>query len=252
MVHVAGSFCIDRYEAQLVDGATGWPLSPDYATTPVFARSGLEVWVTDRWRAGDLHAHAMPLPPLLRDPAATPVAVARSRFDVAPSGYVSGYTADHVCTAAGKRLCQHEEFLTACRGQENRDFPYGDDYHPNACNVFRFAHPAATLHGNAAVGHLDPRLNRVREERAWDDLDPHLLRRTGATPRCASRWGDDAVYDLVGNLDEWVTMKDGGGGFAGGFFSRAVRSGCEAVITVHPRVYMDYSLGVRCCRDAGP
>lgn len=60
-------------------------------------------------------------------------------------------------------------------------------------------HPAATLHGNASVGHLDPRLNTVREKNG----DP-LLRATGTTSRCKSEWGDDAAWDMNGNLDEWV------------------------------------------------
>jgi formylglycine-generating enzyme len=53
---------------------------------------------------------------------------------------------------------------------------------------------------------------------------------------------------LVGNLDEWVDEE--GGAFAGGFYSRSTRAGCEAVITAHPKQYLDYSTGVRCCRDA--
>jgi hypothetical protein len=50
---------------------------------------------------------------------------------------------------------------------------------------------------------------------------------------------------MVGNLDEWID--DPKGKFLGGFYSRSTRDGCEASITAHPRVYFDYSLGVRCC-----
>jgi hypothetical protein len=110
--------------------------------------------------------------------------------------------------------------------------------------VNRKGHPAAILHANASIGHLDPRLNRVRL-----DGEP-LLREAGASPRCRSRWGGDAVYDLVGNLDEWVDDPDGA--FAGGFYSRATRAGCEALVTAHPQTYADYSTGVRCCLDGRP
>jgi formylglycine-generating enzyme required for sulfatase activity len=164
---------------------------------------------------------------------------------VTPNGYTSGLVADAACQAAGKRLCTLDEWTVACRGEQDRQFPYGDDYKHGVCNVFRYAHPAASLHGNASVGHLDPRLNRVRDHAA--DGSP-LLRVTGATPACASRWGSDAVHDMVGNVDEWVKKK--GGAFAGGFYSRSTRSGCEAVITAHPRRYLDYSLGTRCCSSA--
>ncbi len=247
MVHLPGhagaqpgaDLCVDRYETQIVDGATGLPLSPDYPTTPKLTGHVLSAWAAGHRRTGDLHARAMPLPPLLRAATAAPKVVARSRLRVVPSGYLTSFAAADACKAAGKRLCTLDEWKRACRGEQNRDFPYGDDYEHGACNVYRYAHPAATLHGNSAVGHLDPRLNRVTEAG-----DP-MLRRTGATSRCASRWGDDAIYDMVGNLDEWVDKK--GGAFAGGFYSRSTRSGCSAAISVHPRRYLDYSLGTRCC-----
>ena len=202
----------------------------------------LSVWPAAHLSTGDLHARGYSLPPLLRSVNAQPRAVAASRAGVMPSGYLSGLAAASACESAGKRLCSHDEWVTACRGEAARKFPYGEDYERGACNVWRYAHPAATLHGNAAIGHLDPRLNRVTEAGA------PLLQSTGASPRCASRWGDDAAYDMVGNLDEWVEKK--GGAFAGGFYSRMTDKGCDAIITVHPRRYLDYSLGVRCCHDA--
>ena len=84
-------------------------------------------------------------------------------------------------------------------------------------------------------------------DKECEDLDA-LLRATGATPRCRSRWGDDFIYDMVGNLDEWVD--DEHGAFAGGFYARSTRAGCDALITAHPRKYLDYSLGTRCCLEA--
>jgi hypothetical protein len=238
MVSVGGTLCVDRFESQLVD-AGGVALSPNYSTTPHVVKLVLDEWSFGRFVTGDLHARAMPLPPLLRAIDAAPKPVAVSRPGVVPSGYVSGVTADAACRAAGKRLCTLAEWTKACRGEDDRDFPYGASYDQGACNVYRFAHPAATLHGNAAIGHLDPRLNLVQ-----DGGEP-MLRRTGATPRCVSRWGNDGIYDMVGNLDEWID-KDSGA-FAGGFYARSVKKGCEAVIGVHPRRYFDYSLGVRCC-----
>ncbi|XXX77049.1 hypothetical protein WMF30_56310 [Sorangium sp. So ce134] len=239
-----GRFCIDRFEAMLVDGATGQALSPDYPSTPNLLEITLAEWSTGRRRIGDVHARAFPLPLIPGWQRGRAIAaVARSRFGARPSGYVTGLVAESACAAAGKRLCSVEEFVTACRGEDDTLYPYGDTFEEGACNVFRPAHPAALLHGNASIGHLDPRLNRVRSAR-----EP-LLRETGGSPRCRSRWGGDAVYDLVGNLDEWVN--EPGGAFAGGFYARSTRAGCEALITSHPRSYLDYSTGVRCCQD-GP
>jgi formylglycine-generating enzyme required for sulfatase activity len=202
----------------------------------------LKAWSAGRHRTGDLHARAMVLPPLLRLPTHKPEPRPQVRVGVLPTGYLNGYAARNACASVGKRLCKHEEFVTACRGESDQDFPYGKHYRHQSCNVFREAHPAHSLHGNPSIGHLDPRLNLVSE------AGHPLLRRTGATASCASRWGDDAIYDMVGNLDEWIDAPKGA--FAGGFYSRSTREGCAAVITVHPKPYFDYSLGVRCCRDA--
>jgi hypothetical protein len=244
MVFAAGKLCVDRFEARLGEGSTGLALSADYPATPGLAEASLTSWVTGKWRVGDLHAKAMPLPPLLRARGAPTDPVARSGRWLRPSGYLTGLVAEQACAAAGKRLCTPEEFVTACRGEEDRKFPYGDSFEPGACNVFRDSHPAAVLHGNASVGHLDPRLDRVVA-----DGGP-LLRATGATPRCRSHWGEDYIYDMVGNLDEWV--QDEHGAFAGGFYSRSTRAGCDALITAHPRKYLDYSTGTRCCLEARP
>jgi formylglycine-generating enzyme required for sulfatase activity len=243
MVSIAGRFCIDRFEAMLVDAASGDAFSPDYPTTPNLLESVLAEWTTGRGRTGGAHARAFPMPWLPRwQRGAKLQSVAVSRIGARPNGYLTGLVAESACAAAGKRLCTLDEFTTACRGEDDTPFPYGDSYEDGACNVFRDDHPAAILHGNASIGHLDPRLNRVRAK------GKPLLRETGATPRCRSRWGSDAVYDLVGNIDEWVDEEEGA--FAGGFYSRSTRAGCDAVITAHPKQYLDYSTGVRCCRDA--
>jgi sulfatase modifying factor 1 len=243
MVSIRGSFCIDRYESQLVDPATGVALSPDYPTTPNLLRFALGEGWTLREALGDVHGRAFPMPslPLWQlGKTLEPKAVARK--GVRPQGYVTGIVAEAACAAAGKRLCTEDEFVMACRGERDTQFPYGADYVDGACNVFREDHPATLLHENPSLGHLDPRLDRVPGRKG------PLLRATGESPRCASPWGDDAVYDLVGNLDEW--LDDPAGAFAGGFFARSTRNGCDAFVGAHPKSYLDYSTGVRCCGDA--
>lgn len=243
MVSIAGRFCVDRFEAMIVDAATFEALSPDYPTTPNLLDFAIGEWATGRERIGDVHARALPLPWIAAARIGRkiePLAIARSF--ARPSGYTTGLVAEAACAAAGKRLCSLDEFVTACRGEDDTLFPYGDAYQDGVCNVFREEHPAALLHGNASLGHLDPRLNRVSSK------GRPLLQHTGQSPACRSRWGSDAVYDMVGNLDEWID--EGSGAFAGGFYSRSTRSGCEALVTAHPRSYLDYSTGVRCCKDA--
>jgi formylglycine-generating enzyme required for sulfatase activity len=163
---------------------------------------------------------------------------------IRPSGYVTGLVAKSACEGSDKRLCTLDEWKTACRGQNDTLFPYGTDYEDGVCNVNREAHPAALLHGHSSLGHLDPRLNHAAANGS------PLFHETAASPRCVSRWGDDGVFDMVGNVDEWVD--EGAGAFAGGFYARGSKSGCGALVDNHPASYLDYSTGVRCCKNASP
>jgi sulfatase modifying factor 1 len=242
MVYIHSAFCIDRYEASLVDGATGRPLSPYYHPTPEATRREYERWQRLRLEQPPLAGRSMPVP------APPEWSLSATHFDLMavsapatiPNGYLSGQIAAAACERAGKRLCTPEEWVTACRGEKNRKFPYSHFYDEGRCNVFRGTHPARLLHGDSSAGHADPRLNQVEEAG-----DP-LLRLTGGTTTCASEWGADAAYDMVGNLDEWVADPDGT--FVGGFYSRSTREGCDARVEVHSYDYYDYSLGTRCCR----
>lgn len=243
MVAVRGAFCIDRFEATLVDAATGRRLSPYYHPTPDATRREYERWQHRRDEARTPLGRTMPIPapPEWQLEAETFAPLATSVPDSIPSGYLSGEIAERACRRAGKRLCTVEEWVTACRGSQNRPFPYGHLYEDGKCNVYRGTHPAGLLHGNPSDGHLDPRLNAVSEE----DGQP-LLHPTGATPSCRSEWGADAVHDMVGNLDEWVD--DPEGTFVGGFYARNTSRGCDARVEVHSFDYYDYSLGARCCK----
>ena len=242
MVSVGGRFCIDRWEAHLVDDVSGAKLSPFYAPSRRKAQRELSVWTRKRGSVGPARARAMavPQPPKFQlegDVTARAVSAAAA----IPSGYLTAEDADRACRTAGKRLCRETEWVTACRGEVPQKFPYGDEYEWGKCNVFREAHPAHQLHGDASRGHLDPRLNQVRFK------GKPLLRPTGATASCRSVWGDDAIYDMVGNLDEWVDDKEGV--FLDGFYARSTKAGCDQRISSHPANYYDYSLGVRCCKD---
>jgi formylglycine-generating enzyme len=240
MVKVAGQFCVDRYESALIDTEKSRPLSPYYHPSVTHTRSAYRTWQEERFRMGEPEYQNLPLP----EPPAFQL---QGAFDVksvvrpgiTPNGYLNYAVAKRACENAGKRLCSEDEWVRACRGEEDRDFPYGDSYEQGTCNVFAGAHPAGILHSNFSLGHLDPRLNHFRHEGA------PLLDKTGANAECASHWGGDAIFDMVGNLDEWI--EDEEGTFLGGFYARATREGCAAKISAHPVAYFDYSLGVRCC-----
>ncbi len=245
MVQVGGAYCVDRFEVRLVDVVQSRPLSPHYPPSKRYTHL-----LTDRWVKQAPHSKGIlglsidiPSPPAFQfDEDFEPRAV--SEAFVLPAGYLTRGLSEMACRNAGKRLCTRSEWVKACRGDQDRPYPYGDVYEELSCNVHRKHHPAQLLHRDASRNHLDPRLNLTEDE------DGPLLRPTGSTERCVSAWGDDGIYDMVGNLDEWIAEVDGS--FLGGFYSRATTKGCEASIDSHDPGYLDYSLGTRCCRDLAP
>ncbi|HSC87823.1 MAG TPA: SUMF1/EgtB/PvdO family nonheme iron enzyme [Polyangiaceae bacterium] len=240
MAEVDG-FCIDRWEVHTVDVATGARLSPHYPPEPKLLAFVHDYWTVEAPRVGSQRARALPLPPLpdVQRGAFSPRAV--SAPGELPQGYFTYFSAKRACENAGKRLCSEAEWTQACRSRGGTKHPYSDHFEPGRCNVFRNMHPAYELHGNSSLGHLDPRLGLV-----WEEGTKPLLLTTGQLPGCVSMTRQDgAVYDMVGNLDEWI--EDPEGTFLGGFFSRSTRDGCEAKIDGHAAIYTDYSLGTRCC-----
>jgi sulfatase modifying factor 1 len=238
-------FCVDRYEASMIDKGTGRPLSPYYPPHPRLLLEVWQAWELDRAAFGDESARAMPLPELdafERAGSFEPKAVSRAR--VVPQAYVPFPVAKRACENAGKRLCTKDEWTLACKGERGTKFPYGEEYESKRCNVWSFVHPGVVLHQSATFGHRDPRLNLLAENGASP-----LLKPTGSLATCASRWGGDAIYDMVGNVDEWVEGEKPE--FEGGFYARATKNGCEARVTNHAPMYYDYSLGTRCCKDGG-
>jgi len=228
----------------MVDEKTGQLLSPYYPPEPKLLRHVYQYWSAEAGQVGSERARAFGLPPVPDHQLNQFAPKAVSAPGMLPHGYLTYYTAKKACENAGKRLCSEEEWVRACKGNKRSQHPYGGSYQAGRCNVFRSIHPAYELHGNSSLGHLDPRLHLVFEE----GKDP-LLYLTGQAARCTSETDDGQLFDMVGNLDEWIADEDGV--FVGGFYSRGTKEGCEAKIENHSPAYTDYSIGVRCCRN-GP
>jgi len=198
-------FCVDRYEASLVTADGGAPWSP-------------------YWNPDGAEVRAV------------------SIAGAVPQGYISGLQAADACAAAGKRLCSDAEWLRACRGPDDRVYPYGDTRIPGACNDARDQHPAIEYFGTSAdwiwsmLGH--PCINQL----------PDSLDRTGDNPDCESAEGP---LDMMGNLHEWTA--DPAGTFRGGFYVDTMINGegCLYATTAHNTAHWDYSTGFRCCADGG-
>jgi hypothetical protein len=167
--------------------------------------------------------------------------VAVSEAGLLPQGYISGALAELACEGAVKRLCTSEEWLRACGGPDGTTWPYGDSYEPNACNDSRSSHPIVDFFGD------DP--NRWQYEAMNDpgiNQQPDTLDPSGANPGCVSAEG---VYDMHGNLHEWVADTDGV--FRGGFYADGSINGpgCSYRTGAHSFDYHDYSTGFRCCTE---
>jgi formylglycine-generating enzyme required for sulfatase activity len=206
MALVDGRFCIDKWEASLVeltaDGER--PFSPYQSPESSVVR-------------------AVSVP------------------DVVPQGYVSRDQADLACKTSEKRLCAEDEWVTACKGDPPHAFPYGDTREKGTCNDAGIS-PLHVYYPEAPSTYLmgpmnDPRLNQV----------PNTVAKTGEYARCTNSYG---LFDMVGNLHEWVMSARPT--FRGGYFqdARINGEGCAYHTTAHGPAYHDYSTGFRCCADA--
>jgi formylglycine-generating enzyme len=170
---------------------------------------------------------------------------ARPAKGIKPQVNISEHQAEAACEAASKRLCTETEWTTACRGEHNLVYPYGNEHVAGACNDGRPRPDATAL--SASGGRLDdPRLAE-----AENGIEPG-----GAFPRCVSSVG---AFDMHGNVHEWVSDSSKAddpryGMFLGGFFADASENGagCAYKTSAHFKDYHDYSIGFRCCKEAGP
>jgi sulfatase modifying factor 1 len=161
--------------------------------------------------------------------------------NVFPQGYVSAVQAEQACAASGKRLCTMNEWRKACRGPDRRAFGYADRREAGRCND-KGRNPVIALFG--------------RTRWNWNTMNrPELnqlsgtLAKTGEHAGCTNGYG---VFDMVGNLHEWVA--DARGTFTGGYYQDVASvghgAGCGYVTTAHEARYHDYSTGFRCCAAA--
>ena len=240
MVDVAGRFCIDRWETSLADETSGRFLSPYYPPDPTIAARDAREWTARAKELGSDAARHVKLPELPAWQLSEPIRlIAISAPARIPSAYLDLAAAKLACHNAGKRLCQRNEWQMACRSQRATRHPYGVELDLARCNLAAPVSPTDILHGKGTVGERDPRLNLVEHHGRT------LLRPTGSLLGCASPWEDDGVYDMEGNLDEWID--DPTGVFMGGFYGRETHWGCDQHIDVHAPDYYDYSIGARCC-----
>jgi Sulfatase-modifying factor enzyme 1 len=212
MAHI-GRFCVDRYEAFVVElGEDGVEMTH----SPFVPVDGLEVR-------------------------------AKSAPGMMPQGYVSQVQAARACANAGKRLCTAAEFALACRGDDPvAHYPYsGPTRVAGACNEGKGS-PMVRLFGSDSstwtyADFNDARLNQMAD----------TLARAGSYRACASPYGVyDCVGNLIEwgadapNAAGHAVSR--GGSYAD---SEINGPGCLYVTSAHEPTYHDYSTGFRCCTD---
>ena len=285
----AARFCVDKYEASLVEVLADGTEQPFAHYLPVDGH--------------DVRAVSVP--------------------HVFPQGYISEVQAQDACGASGKHLCKPDEWKTACMGPTHTTFPYGDARRPGACHdtgksaviavfgakavaastPYSAAPPAAAQGAANAKGGKRAHVTKGRAAQTtrprpgtaktapkppgpgkaiarkatrrparksarpasvdpgvWARLnDPGLgqvegaLAKTGEHAECVNGFG---VFDMVGNVHEWVATDPAAvhGTFAGGYYLDTTINGdgCLYRTQAHAHDYHDYSTGFRCCRTAGP
>jgi sulfatase modifying factor 1 len=163
-----------------------------------------------------------------------------------PQGHISQEEAAEACFNAGKRLCSDEEWVQACQGKKPTLYPYGDSHEEGRCNdkgvsgfnlLFGPGNNTPPEQSAYTVENMnDPRLNQVEGSLAV----------SGFFSKCKNGF---KVYDMVGNLHEWIDDSDGT--FRGGYYMDTSHNGegCSYATTAHDFTYHDYSTGFRCCMD---
>jgi sulfatase modifying factor 1 len=150
---------------------------------------------------------------------------------------VSWTEASELCRADGKRLCAEEEWTFACEGEEAMPYPYGYTRSSEACVI---DHPWLG-HDEHAFVERAGRAAMLELDRTWQGES------SGARPGCRSPFG---VYDMTGNVDEWVRGNVGGQGsvLKGGYWG-SVRTRCRPATRAHDKQFFFYQQGFRCCSD---
>lgn len=138
-----------------------------------------------------------------------------SRVGVVPWFGLDYAAAAAACAASGAHLCTQDEWLVACAGAAlARPYPYGSFWEAGVCNGYRGA--------------------------------TNVLAGTGEYDECLTPEG---VYDLVGNVHEWIDTGEPDDFVAGGSYKLTALAvsqrldSCWAQITVVPAE----DVGFRCC-----
>ena len=149
------------------------------------------------------------------------VPIAYPQAGLIPSRWLLWDQADKACNNAGKRLCSSGEWIASCKqaNPASNIYPYGTVYQPQTCNGQDYSTTS-------------------------DSVMP-----TGSAANCTN--GEGGVYDLSGNLWEWVADGDPSKPtrylYGGAYNQGQTGLTCGQVWPHHWKDNVDGTIGARCC-----
>lgn len=150
-----------------------------------------------------------------------------------PATRMSWFAAADACEAADKRICSEEEWIAACQSaapiDDDDDGEFADDL------IEGNAYPYSDFHERGVC---------------WEAKDRDAMRPvyTGEMPGCVT---PDGVYDMTGNIEEWVgTSAEEAVLLGGAYDTPNDKARCYRRNNTFGAGYASKRTGFRCCRNA--
>lgn len=162
-----------------------------------------------------------------------------------PMVMIDAHEAEAWCAERGKTVVSEDAWVAACEGPEHWRFPYGNTWEPGRCNDDKRSIGQKEALLDLWLSGPDGREKAQAEsDRLWQGTP------SGEKEGCV---GPAGVYDLVGNVEEWVVARTPRGSdfkhvlkgrfWAGGQYT------CQKVNEVHADQFRYYEVGARCSRS---
>ncbi len=135
-----------------------------------------------------------------------------------PTNSMTLSDAKTACQQQNKRLCTEAEWTLACEGPDWKGYPYGSQYRSAVCA-------------------------------SKDVASRTVIANSASHPQCRT---PDGVFDMTGNVWEWVTLDNDDGGVlrGGGSILSAGLGRCRSRAFFSDSATMATDVGTRCCLDA--
>ena len=158
-----------------------------------------------------------------------------------PATQMSWFAARDACAAAGKRLCAEAEWVAACQSaapvDDDGDQQFADDM------VEGMTYPYSDYHNPTRCWDGHSRGTKCGPEKDQDCRPVY----TGELPGCVTQ---DGVYDMTGNVEEWVGTSAEGAVLLGGAFDTSKdHARCYRRNDTYGPGFANIRTGFRCCKD---